>query len=649
MRFTRTALLYPTSLTAALLASSAAVQAQDSVFMLDELYLEAVDPNFGAADRATTMYVSGLELEKARTGDMKDVFSGIASVSVGGGIPLTQKIFVNGVDMLNLGVTVDGTAQNNRAFHHVSANAIDPGLLKQVRADATISPADAGPYALAGSVVFETVDAEDILDEGDVFGGNFRLGYTDNGETAQGALTLAGQYNGFSWVGYGKRATGDEYENGDGETMDGSAADLNSYLGKLAYEAPNGHRFELSGQRLEDQELRQYRANFQDIRGIGLRFYDTTRESYSLRYENTQASGIWDPEVHIGYSESSVNIPDPSASEGLSETWSATVQNNFHLNGTDTITAGLDFQRRESNYKGFEEETGSIDLDESSDNFGAFAQARMSPTERLDASFGVRADRQEFTGIGGAEKTNTGVSGNASVKYQVANSFALRGGVSSVFGGIDLEDNYLYYRISDYSVLEASRANNATLGFDWEQGNLKLGGELFLTRINDARNEEANFDFESRGFNLGAEYGWDSGSARFTLSHSDIELNGDETNSYDAQDFGAPLGTVLAFEVEQATPMQGLRVGGGIEAALSYETEKSEITGVANDIPGYAIFNAFAEYTPASYEDVTLCLEVNNIFDNTYADRATYGAEYDSIATFDEPGRNITLTAVSRF
>ncbi|MFV0428735.1 MAG: hypothetical protein ACK5KO_04835 [Arachnia sp.] len=78
-------------------------------------------------------------------------------------MPLAQKIFLNGVNMLNLGVTIDEASQNNRAFHHVSANAIDPGLLKQVRADATVAPADAGPYALAGSVVFETVDPEDIL------------------------------------------------------------------------------------------------------------------------------------------------------------------------------------------------------------------------------------------------------------------------------------------------------------------------------------------------------------------------------------------------------------------------------------------------------------------------------------------------------
>lgn len=160
---------------AALSGSCVAAHAQDLAFSLDPIVVQARDDFAEAADRATSMYVADAELERARTGDLKDVFAGIASVSVGGALPLTQKIFVNGVDMLNLGVSIDGAAQNNRAFHHVSANAIDPGLLKQVRVDATISPADAGPHALAGSVVFETVDAADILGEVQRFGGTLRL------------------------------------------------------------------------------------------------------------------------------------------------------------------------------------------------------------------------------------------------------------------------------------------------------------------------------------------------------------------------------------------------------------------------------------------------------------------------------------------
>lgn len=108
-------------------------------------------------------------------------------------------------------------------------------------------PADAGPYALAGSVVLETVDPERLLGEERNFGGNLRLSYGDNGETFQRALTLAGRSGGLSVLGYAKRATGEDYVTGDGDTMGGTAADLDSLLGKIAYESESGHRIEVSG------------------------------------------------------------------------------------------------------------------------------------------------------------------------------------------------------------------------------------------------------------------------------------------------------------------------------------------------------------------------------------------------------------------
>ncbi|ULB12614.1 TonB-dependent receptor (plasmid) [Cereibacter azotoformans] len=629
---------------AAAFGPSTAALAQDLAFSLDPIVVQSRDEFAEAADRATSMYVADAELERARTGDLKDVFAGIASVSVGGALPLTQKIFVNGVDMLNLGVSIDGAAQNNRAFHHVSANAIDPGLLKQVRVDATISPADAGPYALAGSVVFETVDAADILAEGQSFGGNLRLSYGDNGQTAQGALTLAGREGGFEWLAYGKRATGEDYEDGDGETRLGTAANLTSVLGKLAYEAPEGHRVELSALRLRDDELRQFRANFGGLNGVedSLRRYDTTRESWSLSYENTQAGGLWDPSVRLGYSESDIVIPEPYDSNGLSGTWSATLQNDFHLNATDRISAGIDWQRRFGEYSS---PTYGEFLEETSHNIGLFAQARLEPTERWRLSFGGRFDRQDFEGVDGSDERHSGGSGNLSASYALTESLTLRGGLSSIFGGVDIEDNYIFDPGWSYADLRPSRAQNASLGFDWDGGALKLGGELFLTEIDRARSASENFDFESRGFNLGATYGWEGGFARFTLSHSDVKVDGEKAAGYEALDFGAPLGTVAAFEVQQDTTLPGLRLGGGLDLALDHDMPDT----ADFDLEGYSVVNVFAEYVPPQAQNLTLRLQVDNLFDTTFADRATYGAEYGTVTSLKEPGRTITLSAVTRF
>ncbi|WP_062763338.1 TonB-dependent siderophore receptor [Falsirhodobacter sp. alg1] len=615
---------------------------------LDPIIVEQRDVQSGAADRATAVYVSDAELERARVGDLKDVFAGIASVSVGGALPVAQKIFVNGIDMLNLSVTIDGVAQNNRAFHHVTANAIDPGLLKQVRVDAGVAAADTGPNALAGAVVMETVDTADILQQEKNFGGNLRLSYSDNGGTWQSALTMAGRQDGFEWLGYIKRATGDDYEDGNGDEVAGSGANLTSYLLKGAFETTEGDRFEFSAQQLDDSEYRPYRANIGSVgRALPTRFYDTTRKNYAFSYENTMDTGMWDPKLTIGWSESVVDIPDPEGSQGTSSSLSGTAQNTFTFSPGNTVVAGLDFYDRMGRY----EDIYGTDLEENAQNIGLFAQARLQPIDRLKLSFGARADFEDFEGTSGDEETYDGMSGNMSAAYDVTDELTLRAGYSNVFGGVSIEDNYLFYRIDDYDALRAARAENFMAGFDWARGNLRIGGELFKTQVSNARVEEGNFGFESTGFNLGTTYGWNGGFARLTYSNSEVTVDGDPASSYEGVDFGAPIGEIIAFEVEQRlTP--GLTVGGGIDMALDYDhSDSSDPDDSA--IPGYTVVNVFAEYVPRAIPAMTVRTGVANLFDQQYSDRATYGVDYaDSGFGFiplREPGRTITLEATMRF
>ena len=162
----------------------------------------------------------------------------------------------------------------------------------------------------------ETIDPETLLNEGDDFAGNLRLSYGDNGETFRRALTLAGRSGGLTVLGSAKRATGEDHTTGNGDGMGGTAADLDSYFGTLTYEAATGHRVEFSAQGMTDGALRQFRAGFGgDDRN--LRRYETRRRSYSLRYDNTNATGLWDPSATFGYSRSDIIVPEPHDSNCL--------------------------------------------------------------------------------------------------------------------------------------------------------------------------------------------------------------------------------------------------------------------------------------------------------------------------------------------
>ncbi|WP_412555340.1 hypothetical protein [Shimia sp. MIT1388] len=159
----------------------------------------------------------------------------------------------------------------------------------------------------------ETVDAGDILDDGQTVGGNARLSYDSNGKTFGGSTTVAAKSGNFEALGYLRAAKGDDYKNGDGDVVPGTAANFESGLLKFAFDDQSQHRLEVSAQRINDSEMRPYRANIGEVVGrpAPLRLYDTQRNNYSIRYEDTRNMGYWDPEVVLGFSESLVNVPDP--------------------------------------------------------------------------------------------------------------------------------------------------------------------------------------------------------------------------------------------------------------------------------------------------------------------------------------------------
>lgn len=626
------------------------VEPVNAMMTLDPLRVEARDANANAADRATAVYVADAELENARMGDLKDVFAGIASVSVGGAIPLAQKMYVNGVDMLNLAVTVDGVSHNNRVFHHVAANAFDPGLIKFVRVDPGVATADAGPNALAGGVVMETVDAADLLDAGKNIGGSFRTSYSSNGDTFGNALTLAGRSNGFEGLIYGKVMDGDDYEDGDGDTIRGTSASLESSLLKLAYQTDSGNRVEFSGQRMVDDADRRYRANFGDLSGrvrpgqTETRPYNTERNTYALSYEMMDADGWFDPKAVLGFSETIVGLPTSSNVLGSTETYSATVQNTFHLSSDHNLVAGLDFYDRES-----EIDTDTSDpLSEEARNAGAFVQSRLQVTDRLKLSAGARYDRQKFEGQNGFSKTVSGGSVNTTVTYELRENLSVRSGYSNVFGGINVEDNYLFGNDWTYVALHEARADNLNVGIDWQYGSLTVSGEIFRTEIDDIRNGDSNDDFDAKGYNLGATYGWTNGFSRLTVSDTEISVNGELGGSYTLLDYGTPLGTVIAFEIQQNVPDLNLLLGAGFDIALDYNDAADTEFGNQR-VEGYEVVNVYAEYTPDAIAGLRLRAEANNLFDRQYADQATYGGDFEGIVTLKEPGRSLTVSAVFEF
>jgi hemoglobin/transferrin/lactoferrin receptor protein len=223
--------------------------------------------------------VTAADIERKQPNDIRDVFAGEPGVQVGSSIPISQKVYVRGVEENNLAVSIDGAPQNNKVFHHNATTVIDPSLLKTARVDAGVAPADAGFGALAGSIAYETKDVADLLglesapvpglitkdgvQPGELksWGGFGKSWFNTNGSVFGQNLALYGRKNGFEALGFFIIARGGKYEAGNGDRVRGTATHLTSGLGKLAYEGDEGDRFEFSYERVSDDAKRPFRAN----------------------------------------------------------------------------------------------------------------------------------------------------------------------------------------------------------------------------------------------------------------------------------------------------------------------------------------------------------------------------------------------------
>ncbi|MFG6585083.1 TonB-dependent receptor domain-containing protein [Sulfitobacter sp. 1A12779] len=381
----------------------------------------------GMEDDDISISSEGLAL--SNPADLSELFVAEPTIAVGSSIPMSQKVYVNGIEENNLAISIDGARQNNKVFHHNTTTLIDPALLKAARVDPGVAPADAGPGALGGALAYETKDASDLLAPGESFGGRYKLEYDSNGDIFSNSLSVYGREGGFEYLGFAKVAEGGLREDGNGDEIIGSGTDLLSGLGKLAYEAQSGDRVELSYERVVDDEIRPYRANLGAIIGgrplPADRPYDLERTNIVLSYSDTTPTAMWNPTARLAYSGTKL-VNDESALSTNSITSGETVSlsgefsNRFALSWGE-LNAGLDFYSDEADLDYLALSSGAREAaTEKLSNIGLFAQARMEPTSNARLSFGARADFQDFEGTDGSSQSESGLSGNISGEYDLS-------------------------------------------------------------------------------------------------------------------------------------------------------------------------------------------------------------------------------------
>ncbi|WP_417453996.1 TonB-dependent receptor domain-containing protein [Kiloniella sp.] len=625
----------------------------DQDILLDPVYID------GKADVLTGGVQVGQEaLERINPQDIKDVFRQEPGVAVSSPIAIGQKVYVNGIEDTKLAVDVDGARQVTKTFHHIGTAIIDPELLKAVKVETGVAPADAGPEALGGSISYETKDGRDFLDIDEAFGGYGKLTFNSNTGGFSENMALAAQYNNFDVLVYGSNDSGDNYSDGKGHEVAGTKPEMQSGLLKVGYSADNGYRVKLTGGFTKDDGIRPVRANFggsSNPSDVPQRV-DYERKSFSLSIGDETPTDLWDPRFSLSYTDTSLfaDIKNTPIGEGIVSditTINGKASNTF-TTGLGKITSGADFyidrgkggRENDANYK---EEVYDI---------GVFTQARLSLTDEARVSFGGRFDYNHLEGNEGTTLDNAGLSGNFSGEYDVTPWLMGYAGAGTAWGGVPMTEigvqNYwsAFGVRWNYDDLAPSRSFNYKAGFVVEEGNFTFDGNVFYTKIDDSHdvsnsNRGTQNDVVSKGVNASAKYSFGDGFVRGSYSKTHVRVDGDVPVSTLAYQ-GILMGDTYGLEAGYSWPDLGLRAGATGEGAL--ENDDTKKNG-GNALDSYFVAGLYAEWYPEDIDGLSLRVDVKNLFDKDYVDRANVGYDSSRYTPYGDPGRTFLLAAKYEF
>ncbi|NWJ27688.1 TonB-dependent receptor [Rhizobium sp. RM] len=620
--------------------------------------------NIGQGDVAETV-IGPDQLEQLNPISIADVFRQQAGVQVGSSLPMSQKVYVNGIEETNLAISIDGARQNNKVFHHNATTLIDPSILSAVDVDSGIAPADAGPGALAGSIRYETKKVSDLLEDGRSFGGLVTSTYDFNSRTTISGISGYGRKDRLDFLGYVTLGRGNEFDDGNGQRVEGTKTNLLSGLGKIGYEFESGDRIELSHDRIIDDAPRPYRANSGFVATPRpweprLRDYRLDRQNTVLTYTDETPEEWWDPKLLLAYGATDVTIPIYGATgrlyddTGKTSSLNGKFENRFSFD-FGNVVSGIDFYSDKAElddpYEGGAEKAF---------NRGLYTQARLEPFDSTRLSIGGRVDRQRFTGVDGRSFNTTGLSGNVSGEYDLTDIITAKAGFSRISAGVPLTENFIINPKWDYgSDGPASvTSRNYMVGLSAQHDGFTAEASLFGTDISNARVPLYSLatggalrqrDLRSRGFEIGLGYETASGYVKAKYVHIDVDVDGRPASSDSGNYLASPVGDIVTITAARTFDELNLTIGGDIEIAPEYDHVVENAAGVRTPYAAYTVVNAFAEWKPEKLNNITLRAEVRNLFNETYAQRATYGQEFGNVTPLLEAGRSFLIAARATF
>ena len=603
-----------------------------------------------------TKEIDARKLQRNLASDMKDIFRSEPSIEIGGGSRAAQRIYVRGIEATNLNVTIDGANQGMNHFQHRgNIGGISPDLLKKVEVQ-TIPTADQGAGALGGSIKFETVDAQDLLSDGNKAGFILRGGYSsvDHGDTLGGSLFgHLGEHTGIllNYTG----TTFEPYEDASGNSITGSEGEDTGLFFKMSFLDIKGHSLRLSVENQKDQGLYTGDWTYGDGTSRTPTNQISERDTYIIDYRYTSPDNrLIDWKINTYRNESML---DRSGSETISRGYGIDIRNTsrFSIGLTEhTLTIGAE-RSTESG-----EEIGDV-TDVQVENTGAYLQNRID-ISRLMLSFGARFDDYDTT-FSNVQITGNEVSPNIGADIDLGRGFAgfasygeatRAKGIIPIGWLVDTVEEAEINRVEDKNSygkeMQAESSSTGEYGIRYRSeglfgGNDRIHAQLaffdteienLITQVGGSRGRPVtglyNDDpITSKGYEV--KLGWGAGGFNTNIGfiHAETEDDDGKAVAFSRRRAASAGDTMVWDSYWNLNPYIGM----GYTLKYVDSINRDEINR-----DGYTLHNIQAVFTPSFINGLSLNIAVHNLFDEQYSSQASSG-EDDTAAP--EPGRDIRI------
>ncbi|MFZ7174624.1 TonB-dependent receptor domain-containing protein [[Pasteurella] aerogenes] len=642
-----------------LLPIAALVSAQVAAENLE--LISVVSENTGA--KSKTNIVTGKEINKSTETDLRGLLREEPSINFGGGVGHSQWLTIRGMAEDQVDLKVDNTYSDTAMFHHQGRfMMLDPSLIKRVNVQKGTGSASAGIGATSGQIVATTVDAKDLLKDGQNLGFKLTTTYSTNKNWAKGG-SVYGKYENIDALFSGNWVDNREYKDGNNQIVNRSGLGQRSLLSKIGVDFNQDHRLVFSHRQERYHGERNLREEFDfaqsdDYNKNDPRYRITTEDTSNLQYFGKNVGWIDNIDFNVYYKE--VERKQSTKTGGNYETAKVVTSGaNLNLDSalgeSHMIKYGINWREQEAKPDHFEYD---YIVKQRKEDVGLYAEGiwGFGP---VTLTTGLRYDYFRFTAMDNKSasdgKLNPSVGliweVNPNLSFNVSHNYATRS--PRIFEPVLTTGKSRGKQrvISAADDLKAEHSRNTEIGFNYQLSDqLSLSGSYFWQTIDDVvalRKVKAGFEelynggkLKNQGYELSAAYRYGGLTLRAGVADSKPELHG---SAVDANRLAMLIGRTwtlsTAYKFEQPNIEIGWR-GRFVESEKGSPSRGSNTSQQELNRPGYGVSDFFVNWKPLNNDDLNINFALDNAFNKYYKSHS----QRTGINSLPEAGRNFRIS-----